>query len=152
MKKLFALPLVLLYVLTACSPQPTATLAPLAPTNTLPGPTSVNTPYASQPQTTDIPQAELLRLSGQGALSNEPLVIDANIRLRMNWNQNTANKFKVVMRHANPEQVEPRYQEMTLALAFNPNYGFVDFDLVPGAYTIEVDTDGVWEIWFEVLP
>jgi hypothetical protein len=141
----------LLLVLAACAPQSVALPVAVMPTNTLPGPTSVNTPYASLPQSTAVPQTELLRLSGQGPLTGETVLISAATRLRMSWNQNTVNKFKVTMRHDSPD-VEPRYQEMTLALAFNPSYGFVDFELIPGTYTIEVDTDGVWEIWFGVLP
>ncbi|GAB4501214.1 MAG: hypothetical protein Fur0035_07550 [Anaerolineales bacterium] len=137
--------------LTACQAAPaTEALPTLPPSRTPGGPTS--TPIAFLPASTQVPADEILRFSGADAPDGQSAVftLTAPTTLRVNWREYSEGLFQIFV--SDPNQSDPAYRQVSMALSRAPSEGFTDYLFAPGSYSVRVESASAdWEVWVERL-
>lgn len=154
MKKVLLTILLVLTLLAACAPattvdeQPT----PVEEKDPTPVPTPNLTPLASFPNTEVTPSAELLRFSGS-APASKVLAFSEQTRIRVNWEYTGSTRFEVILNNVDPAARDTQYGSVIFISYNGPTSGFVDYEYIPGAYSVDVtQADGDWTVWVEQLP
>lgn len=154
MYRIFLVLVAFLFVACAPPPEPAVLedLPTTSPTRTPGGPTL--TPISFIPPGDAAPQAatELVRFEGQGAGQSESLRLDSETTLRVHWEHYNEEFMQVFIVNTDPNQADPRYTRVAMALSGAPSFGYTDYTLITGEYRIEVLSDaGDWLVWVESI-
>jgi hypothetical protein len=153
MPRMFLVALTLLMLLVACTPTAESLVEESlpAPTRTPGGPTLTPISFIP-PDAVPVQASELLRFEGDGPGQAGPLVLDAETKLRVHWQQFGEQIFQIFIVNTDPNQNDPLYKKVALALSDVPSVGYTDYTLIPGEYLVMVETSqGEWIVWVEVV-
>lgn len=115
--------------------------------------TSTPSSNISSPKSTTISSDELFRAADEGAGVTQGTfsIIEAK-RIRVNWEQSSADLFILVLINMDPEMAGTPYHRVTFEYFVGPSSGYGDYALVPGEYGFEIKKgDGPWEIWVQEI-
>jgi hypothetical protein len=145
----------LVLILAACAPggqpAPADELPTQAPSRTPGGPTLTPVSFIP-PESTSVQASELLRFEGEGPGQGGPIRLDSETTLRIHWQQFDEQVFQVFVVNTDPNQTDPRYKKVSIALSAVPSIGYTDYLLIPGEYLLMVETAaGKWTVWVESI-
>lgn len=145
----------LVLILAACAPggqaAPADELPTQVPSRTPGGPTLTPVSFIP-PESTPVQASELLRFEGEGPGQGGPIRLDSETTLRIHWQQFDEQVFQVFVVNTDPNQTDPRYKKVSVALSAVPSIGYTDYLLIPGEYLLMVETGaGKWTVWVESI-
>lgn len=133
-------------LLAACSTSggsSSGSQAAASPTPTLP-------PFELVPPTPAV--EEIVTASGTGPGSSSPFTIEEKSVVRVNWQQSSTGQFVLKVVNDDPAQAGTPYGEVTFAATTGPSAMAMDYEFIPGEYTIEVTSaDGPWKVWIQYI-
>lgn len=145
----------LVFALAACSPvlesAPADELPTQSPTRTPGGPTLTPVSFIP-PEAAPVQASELLRFEGEGSGEGGPLRLEVETTLRVHWQQFEEYPFRIYLVNTDPNQTNPQYKKVTVALSDVPSVGYTDYSLVAGEYLVQVEASaGTWLVWVEAI-
>ena len=143
--------LIVVFLLAACS-SPTASSA----TPDLQATAKVALPTPTLPPMNLVPvvpaTSELANVSGSGIGSSESFMISEKSVVRVNWQQASTGKFVLKIVNNDPAQAGTPYGEVTFDVSTGSSTGSLDYEFIPGQYTIKIEeADGPWKVWIELV-
>jgi hypothetical protein len=143
----------LIFFLAACAPatEPLPEEGLPVPTRTPGGPTLTPVSF-TPPDSAPAAASEVLRFEGEGSGQGGPIRLETETTIRVNWQQYGEEVMQIFVVNTDPNQEDPRYKKVALALSDVPSVGYTDYTLIPGEYLLTVETGaGEWLVWVELI-